>query len=57
MTHSHTPGGGIERGEVLARNHRHSHRHKSLWCEIADWVRGRSEHAHDHDHSDGSSHH
>lgn len=51
MTHGHTPSQGIERGEVLARGHVH-HRHKSLWQEITDWLRGRSEHAADHDHHD-----
>lgn len=55
MTHGHTPSQGIERGEVLARGHVH-HRHKSLWQEITDWLRGRSEHAADHDHHDHHDH-
>lgn len=56
MTHSQTPPHGVERGEVLGRGHRHSHRHKSLWAEVVDWFTGRSEHAPDHDHSDGRHH-
>lgn len=49
-------GLGPERGEIPSRSYGHGHRHKPLWQEIVEWLQGRSEHAADHDHSDGDHH-